>query len=167
MLLGCGGALPKGDASAPAAAPAEPAPHHTTVGDHVKPIAAPFRIPAPGAKLTLVDYFATWCESSKRWIPKVEAIRAKYAAAGLVVVGVGHWSEETPAEVETFARSYGATFPVVLDAQHTITSAIPPLSWGQSIIVVDANGVVRLAHIGTSLEAFEEVDAAIGRLLSP
>ena len=122
-------------------------PHRTAVGDRVKPVLAPFRIPAPGAKMTLVHYFATWCESSKRWMPKVEEMSKKYRAAGLV-------------------RELGATFPIVFDANHEVTEAIPPLSWGQSIIVVDRESVVRVAHLGSFQGAFEEVDAAVGRLLA-
>ncbi len=82
------------------------------------------------------------------------------------MVGVGHYGEETTAGLELFARELGATFPIVFDAKHEVTEAIPPLSWGQSIIVVDRESVVRVAHLGSFPGAFEEVDAAVGRLLA-
>lgn len=168
LVLGaCGGGASQSAAVPPATvAEVKGKPHRTAVGDRVKPVLAPFRIPAPGAKMTLVHYFATWCESSKRWMPKVEEMSKKYRAAGLVVVGVGHYGEETTAGIELFARELGATFPIVFDAKHEVTEAIPPLSWGQSIIVVDRESVVRVAHLGSFQGAFEEVDAAVGRLLA-
>ena len=89
-------------------------PHRTAVGDRVKPVLAPFRMAPPRM---LVHYFATWCERSKRWMPKVEEMSKKYRAAGLVVVGVGHYGEETTAGLELFARELGATFPIVFDAK--------------------------------------------------
>lgn len=130
------------------------------------PIAGPLAIPVKGAKLTMVNYFATWCESSKRWMPHVEEMRKKHAAAGLAVIGVANYDEGTQAELEDFVKRSGASFPVSADTDHRITRALPPPGWGQAIVVVDAKGIVRLVHRGTNEGAFEEVDAAIGRLLA-
>ena len=130
------------------------------------PIAGPFAIPAKGAKLTMVNYFATWCLSSKRWMPHVEAMRKKHAAAGLAVVGVANYDEAPQAELEDFVKQSGASFPVSPDKDHRILNALPPSGWGQAIIVVDAQGIVRLVHRGTREGVFEEVDAEVSRLLA-
>ena len=106
----CGGASRR-DAAVPLATAAEVKgePHRTAVGDRVKPVLPPFWITAPGAKMTLVHYVATWCESSKRWMSKVEEM-SKEDRAALV------------------AREAGATFPIVCDAKHQVTVAIPARS---------------------------------------
>jgi cytochrome c biogenesis protein CcmG/thiol:disulfide interchange protein DsbE len=119
-----------------------------------------------GAKLTMVNYFATWCESSKRWMPHVEEMRKRHAAAGLAVVGVANYDEAPQAELEDFVKRMGASFPVSADQDQRIREALPPSGWGQAIIVVDAEGVVRLVHRGTREGAFEQVDAEVGRLLA-
>jgi cytochrome c biogenesis protein CcmG/thiol:disulfide interchange protein DsbE len=130
------------------------------------PIEGPLAIPVKGAKLTMVNYFATWCLSSQRWMPYVEQMRKKHAAAGLAVVGVASYDESSHAELEEFVKRYGASIPVSSDADHRILNALPPSGWGQSIVVVDAQGIVRLVHRGTNEGAFEEVDAEIERLLA-
>jgi hypothetical protein len=115
----------------------------------------------------MVNYFATWCTSSKEWMPRVEAMRKKYAAAGLAVVGVANYDDSTQAALEDFVERSGASFPVTTDRPHRILDALPPSGWGQAIIVVDAQGMVRLVHRGTNEGAFEAVDAEVGRLLAP
>jgi cytochrome c biogenesis protein CcmG, thiol:disulfide interchange protein DsbE len=130
------------------------------------PIAGPIAIPAKGAKLTMVNYFATWCGSSQKWMPHVEAMRQKYAAAGLAVVGVANYDQAPRADLEAFVRESGASFPVSADEDRRILDALPPSGWGQAIVVVDSQGIVRFVHRGTREGDFEEVDAAIGRLLA-
>jgi cytochrome c biogenesis protein CcmG/thiol:disulfide interchange protein DsbE len=131
----------------------------------MKPIEGPVAIPVKGAKLTMVNYFATWCGSSKRWMPHVEAMRKKHAAAGLAVVGVANSDDAAQATLEAFVNESGATFPVSADRDHRILNALTPSGWGQAIVVVDAQGRVRLVHRGTRDGVFEEVDAQIERLL--
>jgi cytochrome c biogenesis protein CcmG/thiol:disulfide interchange protein DsbE len=130
------------------------------------PIPGPLAIPVKGAKLTMVNYFATWCESSKKWLPHVEEMRKKHAAAGLAVVGVANNDEAPQAELEDFVNRMGASFPVSADKDHRIFEALQPSGWGQAIIVVDAQGVVRLVHRGTREGVFEHVDAEVARLLA-
>jgi cytochrome c biogenesis protein CcmG/thiol:disulfide interchange protein DsbE len=130
------------------------------------PIAGPLAIPVKGAKLTMVNYFATWCSSSQRWMPHVEEMRRKYGAAGLAVVGVANHDEASQAELEQFVKQSGASVPVSADKDHRILEALPPSGWGQAIIVVDAQGIVRLVHRGTREGHFEKVDAEVARLLA-
>jgi cytochrome c biogenesis protein CcmG/thiol:disulfide interchange protein DsbE len=164
---GCGGT--KANAAAPGSSSSSPARERSgpiKVGDRMTPIAGPIAIPVKGAKLTMVNYFASWCGSSKYWMPHVEAMRKKYAAAGLAVVGVANYDDAPQAMLEDFVKESGASFPVSADKDRRIIHALPPSGWGQSIIVVDAQGLVRLVHRGTREGAFEEVDAEVGRLLA-
>ena len=130
------------------------------------PIEGPIAIPVKGAKLTLVNYFATWCASSQKWMPHVEEMRKKYEAAGLAVVAVANVDDAPQAALEGFVKDSGGSFPVSADRDHRIVNAIPPSGWGQALIVVDAQGVVRLAHRGTREGDFAAVDAEVGRLLA-
>jgi len=167
LLSACGGktpALAQPGASTSSTAPERSGP--VKVGDHMAPITGPLPIPVKGAKLTMVNYFARWCQSGQRWMPLVEEMRKKHAAAGLAVVGVGNYDEGSQADLEAFVKQSGASFPVSADQDHRILQALTPNGWGQAIIVVDAQGMVRLVHRGTYERAFDEVDAEVGRLLA-
>lgn len=165
LLVACARTVPDGSqpsSSSPAPERSEP----VKVGDRMVPIAGPLAIPVKGAKLTMVNYFATWCGSSQRWMPHVEAMRRKHAAAGLAVIAVANYDDAPQGELEEFVKQSGASFPVSADKDHRILRALPPSGWGQAIIVVDAQGIVRLVHRGTREGVFEEVDAEVARLLS-
>jgi peroxiredoxin len=162
--VACHRAAPHG-AAAPSEVPLPDDEHLTQVGDRVRPIASPLAIPAPGAKLTLINYFATWCGSSQRWMGEADRLQQKYKKRGLIVVGVAHWGEDDPVEADAFARKYGATYPVAFDAGHRIAKTVHPLSWGQSLVAIDPQGIVRLAHVGSSAEAMAAVDTQLDALL--
>lgn len=168
LVVACARTVP-GGAEPSSSSPSPPAPEPTgpvKVGDRMVPIASPLAIPVKGAKLTMVNYFATWCHSSKRWMPHVEAMRTKHAAAGLAVIAVANYDDASQSELEAFVKQSGASIPVSADTDRRILKALPPSGWGQAIIVVDAQGIVRLVHRGTREGVFEEVDAEVGRLLS-
>jgi peroxiredoxin len=129
------------------------------------PMTTPVVIPAKDAEYTLVNFFATWCTSSKRWLPVVEGIRQKYGSR-LAVVGVANVDESTSEELTAFAKENGATFPVFADPDHKVALALRPAGWGQAIAVVDRKGVIRFVHRGTGDGAFEHVDKAIAALMA-
>lgn len=168
FLIACAGTAGTGGAASSSPSPA-PTHERTTpiaVGERITPIAGPLAIPVKGAKLTMVNYFASWCHSSKRWMPHVEEMRKKYAASGLAVVGVANYDDASLESLEAFVKESGASFPISADRDRKILYTLPPRGWGQQIIVVDAQGVVRLVHRGTQEGAFESVDAEVGRLLA-
>ena len=173
VLVACGGttttagAPPKAPSSSPSSPSSPPrAPSGPIkVGDRIAPIPGPLAIPAKGAKLTMVNYFATWCGSSQRWMPYVEAMRKKHDGA-LAVIGVANSDDAPQEELEAFVKASGGSFPVSADKDRRILFTLMPSGWGQAIIVVDAAGVVRLVHRGTQNGVFEEVAAEIDRLLA-
>ena len=66
-----------------------------------------------GAKLTIVDAWATWCGPCKENFPHVVEMHQKYAGKGLAVVSLSLDDADKPkkvAEATTFLQSKKATF---------------------------------------------------------
>jgi peroxiredoxin len=63
-------------------------------------------------KVVLVNFWATWCPPCRKEMPDLEALYEKFAAQGLVILGI---SDEKAAEVKPFIRERKVTFPVLLD----------------------------------------------------
>jgi len=94
---------------------------------------------APG-RVTFVNVFATWCPPCKEETPALAAFAARGAAIGVDVVGIDQ--EETPTQVQAFAKRYGIAYPIVIDrgraTKDVLGARIIPRT-----IVVDGKGVVR------------------------
>lgn len=98
----------------------------------------------PG-KVTLVDFWATWCEPCKKSFPKYQELYVKYKASGLEIVAVAVDDEKT--DVPSFAKTHGAKFPVGWDEGHKIANRWNP-STMPSAYIVDKQGIVRHVHSG-------------------
>ena len=67
-----------------------------------------------GAKITIVDAWATWCGPCKENFPHVVEMHKKYADKGLAVVSLSLDDPDQPkkiAEAAAFLKEKGATFP--------------------------------------------------------
>jgi peroxiredoxin len=88
-------------------------------------------------KVVVVAFVHTNCENSKGEVPQLNALHAKYAAAGLVVLGV---SEEAEGLIEsTYVKGVRAAYPLVKsnDIRKQWGIRFLPSTW-----VIDANGLV-------------------------
>jgi len=73
--------------------------------------------PLPRGKVTLVDFWATWCEPCRVSMPRVEHIWKKYQPAGLELYSVDT-DDDSPnrdPEVREFLMKNRLSFPVVFD----------------------------------------------------
>jgi len=67
-------------------------------------------------KVTVLNFWATWCGPCRREIPDLEAIHKEYGNKGVQVIGVS--LDQGPAikeDVKKFVDDYKMTYPVVID----------------------------------------------------
>lgn len=103
----------------------------------------------------LVHFFATWCEPCKDELPGLQQfIDARGEEIGILAVNVG----EGAGRVRNFLRDTPVTFPVVLDADRSVTR-----SWAidglPATVVLDKTLRRRLAVTGD----LDWTDARVGR----
>jgi thiol-disulfide isomerase/thioredoxin len=116
-------------------------------------------------KVVLVDFWTYSCINCLRALPYVEAWSKKYAASGLVVIGVHAPEsafEKDPANVKKAVRDLGVTYPVALDNNLAIWTAFNNEYWPAHYFV-DAQGRIRHHHFGEG--EYDQSERVIQQLL--
>ena len=109
-------------------------------------------------KVVVIDFWTYSCINCLRSLPYVKAWYDKYADDGLVVIGVHAPEfafERQPANVERAVRELGIRYPVALDNQYKLWSALKNNYWPAHYFV-DARGRVRYHHFGEGNYAMSE-----------
>ena len=115
--------------------------------------------------MVLVDFWTYSCINCQRTLPHVEAWYRRYAADGLVVVGV-HTPEfafeHVVSNVRSAVRQFGITYPVAVDNSYDTWNAYGNEYWPADYLI-DASGQVRYESFGEG--GYGQTEAAIRQLL--
>ncbi len=66
-------------------------------------------------KIVVLEFWATWCPPCKATIPELIALQKKYAARGLVVLGVSiDEGEGLPSKLSAFSKGHNINYPILL-----------------------------------------------------
>jgi thiol-disulfide isomerase/thioredoxin len=121
------------------------------------------KLPATKGKVVIVDFWASWCGPCKASFPAFNRLHDKYAAKGLVIIGVG--VDDDAGKHQKFADKMGAKFPLVHDSAHKAAAFFKPPTMPTSYIA-DRKGVIRHVHNGFKGAKTEaEFDKQIAELL--
>lgn len=98
-------------------------------------------------KVTLVNFWATWCPPCRAEIPEFVKFYHKHAGKRLEIVAVN--LQESTADVKNFAKNNGMNFPIVTDSSGKVgelyqVSAIP------TTFFIDRNGKIFYRIEGTT-----------------
>lgn len=115
----------------------------------------------PG-KVTIVDFWATWCEPCKKSFPKYQELYVKYKASGLEIAAVSVDDEKNG--IPDFIKTHGAKFPVGWDEGHKIADQYKPENM-PSAYVIGKDGTVKHIHRGYHDGEEAELDKEIKSLL--
>jgi peroxiredoxin len=104
-------------------------------------------------KVVVLDFWATWCTPCKAEIPGYIELQKKYAAEGLVFVGVSV-DQDGAKIVKKFVEDHGINYPVVLAGDSDIQDAYgdqsppAPISMIPTTFIIDRAGMIRDKKVG-------------------
>src|SRR5580692_4208696 len=117
-------------------------------------------------KVVVLDFWATWCPPCRTEIPGYIALQKKYAADGLVVIGVSV-DTDGPAPVKKFMKDFGINYLIVM-ADDDIQNAYGPILGYPTTFIIDRDGVIRDKKLGKMPAAgFEKMVLAVLRPAAP
>jgi thiol-disulfide isomerase/thioredoxin len=112
--------------------------------------------------VVVLDFWATWCTPCRAVIPKLDALRAQYAAQGLSVLGV---STEDAQDISQFVQNMGMRYGIAADRHGLTTRAYGVVSL-PTLVVIDKRGVVRDASVGYDPSGDARLEATVRTLLA-
>ena len=118
-------------------------------------------IAMPG-RVTLVDFWATWCKPCVKSMPELDALYREFRGQGLVAVGIAiDTGKDREKKVRKFVEKCGARYPVAIDREHDAAweayrvKVLPTIFLidGEGTIVRRWTGVVDMNDVRASVEA--------------
>lgn len=121
------------------------------------------KLPPLAGQVTLVDFWASWCEPCRASFPAYARLHADYATRGLVIVGVS--VDRQRAAYDAFLKRLQPPFATVRDARHRLASAVEVPAM-PTCFLIGRDGRVRFVGAGfhgadTTDELRRAVEAAL------
>ncbi len=107
-------------------------------------------------KVVILDFWATWCPPCRTEIPGYVALQKKYAADGLVVVGISMDTDGTE-PVRKFMKEFCINYTVVM-GNDDILGAFAPIEGYPTTFIIDRDGLIRSKKLGRKPAADFEKD---------
>ena len=95
-----------------------------------------------GKQAILIDFWSTFCEPCLAEMPHLRRLYESQKSKGFVVLAVSMDGPETVADVPSFAKRNGLTFPVVLDEDSHVVSLYNPKRSAPLSVLIDKQGFV-------------------------
>ncbi len=112
--------------------------------------------------VTIVDFWATWCEPCRRSMPHIQQLAANpdLSGKGLRVLAVNATNQDDRADVEAYIKEMGFTFPVALDENGMMAQAFQVRGF-PTTFVVGRDGTVRNVFVGVLPDTLKALDEAV------
>ncbi len=117
-------------------------------------------------KVVVLSFWATWCGPCQQEMPEMESLYHDLKGKGFEILAVDVMEDK--ATVESFLKTHGYTFPVLLDTDGKIAGAYGAQGLPTNY-VIDGKGriLARVVGIGGPTWTSPEMRAVFGHLLSP
>ncbi len=100
-----------------------------------------------GEKLTVIDFWATWCKPCVTGIPKLNSIYQEFSKQGVEFIGVNVDGPRNQSKVKPFANTLDIKYPILLDPNQDLVNDFNVTAF-PTLIVFNAKGKEVFVHEG-------------------
>lgn len=100
-----------------------------------------------GEKLTLIDFWATWCKPCNKAIPELNKLYSQFKDKGVNLIGINCDGPRSVAKVAPLSKSLQIEYPVLLDMNAELMNDLN-LSAYPTLLMVNSSGKVVWIHEG-------------------
>lgn len=118
-----------------------------------------------GDKITILDFWTTFCAPCKKAIPELNQIYSDYKEEGVQVIGVNCDGPRTVAKVPSMSQALQIQYPVLVDINSDIFNSLN-LSAYPTLIIFDKKNKIKYMHEGFIQGDEETIIKAIKKQLA-
>lgn len=100
-----------------------------------------------GEKLTLIDFWATWCKPCNKAIPELNKLYSQFKGKGVNLIGINCDGPRSVAKVAPLSKSLQIEYPILLDMNAELMNDLN-LSAYPTLLMVNSSGKVVWIHEG-------------------
>ncbi len=100
-----------------------------------------------GSRLTIIDFWATWCKPCTKAMPKLDDIYEKYKDQGLSIVGISCDGPRSISKVASVANSLEISYTILKDIDCEIMNTYQYQTF-PTLLLLDENNEVVWSHEG-------------------
>jgi thiol-disulfide isomerase/thioredoxin len=126
---------------------------------------AAVRVGDDGARVRVVDFWASWCEPCREQLPALDRLHEAYGARGLTVYAVSF--DQDRAQVEAFLEHAPLRLTVLWDKGGERLAGPLAVDRLPTTLVLDRAGVVRYARSGYGPDHLARLEDEVRKLLAP
>jgi thiol-disulfide isomerase/thioredoxin len=134
----------------------------TTVSAASPVDAPPLDLARHRGRVVIVDFWASWCKPCRQSIPWLNAMRERYGANGLTIIGVN--VDAARADADRFLRDVPIDFEIVFDPKGDLAKQFKVQGMPSSYLF-DRAGKLVDTHLGFRDAKKDENEAALRNLL--
>ncbi len=118
-----------------------------------------------GEKLTLIDFWATWCGPCNKAIPELNKIYALYKNKGVEIIGINCDGPRSVSKVGPLSKSLKMQYPVLIDINSELKTELNIMGL-PTLIIVNTKGKIVWIHEGFVSGDEEIIISEIEKLLT-
>ena len=118
-----------------------------------------------GEKLTVIDFWASWCRPCLKAMPKLQKVYTEYKSKGVSFIGVNVDGPRSFSKALPLVNSLNITYPNISDIEGKLKEELEVSSM-PTLLIIDHNNKVVFRHEGFASGDEEEWRSIIDKLLA-
>lgn len=118
-----------------------------------------------GEKLTLIDFWATWCKPCNKAIPELNKIYSRYKDRGVEIIGINCDGPRSISKVAPMVKSLQIQYPVLIDINAGLMDDLNLMAY-PTLLMVNGEGKILWIHEGYVTGDGEVISAEIEKNLN-